>query len=48
MEITKEKAKDMGEALNEIMKAMPKTKVMDFVGHFNDLFVFLGEVERNI
>lgn len=39
---TKEEAKECHEALDEIMKAMPKTKLMNFVGHFNDIFLFLN------
>lgn len=38
---SKEECKSCEEALNEIMKAMPKNKVGEFVGHFNDLFLFL-------
>jgi len=39
---TKEEAVASEEALTEIMKAMPKSKAIDFIGHFNDLFLFLG------
>ena len=38
---TKEECTSCEEALNEIMKAMPKSKVTEFIGHFNDLFLFL-------
>lgn len=38
---SKEEAASCREALDEIMKAFPKTKVGEFVGPFNDLFLFL-------
>ena len=43
---SKEEAKDMKDATNEIMKAMPKTKIGEFIGHFNSLFMFLDACER--
>ena len=38
---SKEEATATEEAVNEIMEAMPKTKVVEFIGHFNDIFLFL-------
>ena len=38
---SKEEAKSCHEALDEVMKAFPKSKVGEFVGHFNDIFLFL-------
>lgn len=38
----KTEGRELKEALNDIMKAMPKTKVMNFVGEFNDLFLFMS------
>jgi len=43
---SKEEAKASGEALNEIMKAFPKSKVLNFIGHFNDIFLFLSACEK--
>jgi len=43
---SKEECASCEEALNEIMKAMPKTKVVEFVGHFNDLFLFLTAAKK--
>ena len=43
---SKEEAIASKEALNEIMKAMPKNKAVEFIGHFNDLFLFLDAVEK--
>lgn len=33
---------------NEIMEAFPKSKVLDFIGHFNDLLLFLSGVEKSL
>ena len=38
---SKEEAQASKEALEEVMEAFPKSKVGEFVGHFNDLFLFL-------
>ena len=46
--LSKEEAKSCTEALDEIMKAMPKSKVMGFVGHFNDLFLFLSAAVKEL
>jgi len=43
---SKEECASCVEALDEIMKAMPKTKAMEFIGHFNDLFLFLGAAKE--
>jgi hypothetical protein len=45
-EFTKEEATATEEAVNEIMKAMPKTKCADFFGHFNDIFLFLRAAKK--
>ena len=39
---SKEEAVSCEEALNEIMKeAVPKSRCAEYIGHFNDLFLFL-------
>ena len=40
----KTEAKELKEVLNDIMKAMPKDKMMNFIGEFNDLFLFMDAV----
>jgi hypothetical protein len=45
-EFTKEEAQATTKAVEEIMKAMPKSKAIAFVGHFNDIFLFLAAAER--
>ena len=45
-QFTKEEAKATEEALNEVMKAFPKKKVGEFIGHFNDIFLFVAAAGR--
>lgn len=47
-DFTAEEAKACREALDEIMKAMPKSKALDFIGHFNDIFLFLSRCEKEL
>ena len=46
-EFTKEEGKEVKEALDEIMKAMPRSKCLDYIGHFNSVFLFLEAAIRN-
>ena len=40
---SKEECKATQEAVEDIMKnAIPKGKSLDYIGHFNDIFLFLG------
>jgi hypothetical protein len=41
----KAEARHVKEAADEIMKAMPKKKMAEYFGHFNDLFLFLSAAE---
>ena len=43
---SKEEVTSCEEALTEIMKAMPKSKAAEFIGHFNDLFLFLTAAKK--
>jgi hypothetical protein len=45
-EFTKEEADATDEAVNEMFKALPKTKQMDFIGHLNDILLFVGAAKR--
>lgn len=46
-EFTKEEAQASEVALNEIMEALPKKKTLEFLGHFNDIFLFLTAAKKN-
>ena len=43
---SKEEAENCTETLNEIMKNMSKNKVGEFIGHFNDIFLFLTAAKQ--
>lgn len=45
---TKEEAKSCSEALGEVMQAFPKNKAAEFIGHFNDIALFLSACEREL
>lgn len=45
-QFTKEEAKASEDALKEIMEAFPKKKMMEFIGHFNDIFLFLSAAKK--
>jgi len=43
---SKEEATSVIEAMEEIMKAFPKSKAGEFIGHFNDLMLFLSAAKK--
>ena len=47
-EFTIEECKHARECVDEVMKAFPKNKVINFVGHFNDLFLFIDAGQRHL
>jgi hypothetical protein len=47
-EFTKEECNAANEALTEVMEAFPKSKALYFIGHFNDIFLFLSAVKKHI
>lgn len=42
----KAEAQNVIDAAKEIMDAFPKTKKLEFIGHFNDLFLFLEAAKK--
>ncbi len=46
-DFTKEEAKETAEAFSEVFKALSKTKQAEFLGHANDIYLFLTACERN-
>lgn len=40
-EFTKEEATETIKAVDELFKALPKSKQPQFIGHFNDISLFL-------
>jgi hypothetical protein len=43
---TKEEAKATEEAFKEVFEALPKRKQMEFIGHANDIYLFLAAAEK--
>ena len=47
-DLTKEEAKFTEEAFKEGFEALPKKKRMEFIGHANDIYLFLGACQREL
>jgi len=47
-EVTKQEATRAIEAVNELFKAVPKTRQMEYIGHLNDISLILEAVKRSI
>jgi hypothetical protein len=45
-EFTKQEAVETEKALKEVMEAFPKKQFMEFVGHFNDIFLFIAAAKK--
>lgn len=45
-DFTKEEAAATEEAFQEVFKALPKRKQLDFLGHANDIYLFLAACRR--
>ncbi len=45
-EFTKEEAKEIMEAIKEVMQSLSKRKKIEFFGHFNDIFLFIEAAKR--
>jgi len=43
---TKEEAMKVKEAFDEVFEALPKSKRLDFIGHANDIYLFLEAAAR--
>jgi hypothetical protein len=45
-EFTKDEAKATEEAFDDVFKALSKKKQMEYLGHANDIFLFLAACQR--
>jgi len=45
-EFTKEEAQEMIQAVQELFNGLPKTKQPGFMGHLNDILLFLGVARK--
>ncbi|MEN6367646.1 MAG: hypothetical protein ABFC88_12600 [Thermoguttaceae bacterium] len=46
-DFTKQEARQTLEAVDEMFKALPKSKQMNYLGHLNDICLFLGACIKN-
>ncbi len=45
-EFTKSEARETATAFKEVFNALPKTKQLNFIGHANDIYLFLSAAEK--
>ncbi len=45
-EFTKQEAQRTRKAVNELFEALPKSKRFNYVGHLNDIFLFLSAAKK--
>lgn len=45
-QLTKEEAQATIEAADEMFKGLPKTKRLDYIGHLNDIMLFLEAAKK--
>ena len=45
-EFTKEEATFTEDAINELFGAIPKSKKMNYIGHLNDIFLFISAAKE--
>lgn len=45
-QFTKEEAQATIDAVKEVFEALPKTKLLGFIGHINDIYLFLDAAKR--
>ncbi len=46
-DFTKEEAQETKKAVEEMFEAIPKSKRLGFIGHLNDIFLFIEAAGRN-
>jgi len=45
-EFTKQEATRTEEAVNELFEAIPKSRRFNYIGHLNDIFLFLAAAKK--
>lgn len=46
-DFTKAEADETIKAVDELFEALPKSKKLDYIGHLNDILLFLEAAKRN-
>lgn len=45
-DFTKQEVQFVRKAFDEVFNALPKSKKFEFIGHANDIYLFLSKAER--
>ena len=45
-QFTKQEAKETTKAVEELFEAIPKSKRLNYIGHLNDIFLFIEAAQR--
>ena len=45
-EFTKEEATETEKAVDEMFRALPKSKQREYIGHLNDIFLFISAAKK--
>lgn len=45
-DFTLERAKEIREIVEEMFNGLPKSKKLDYIGHLNDILLFIGAAEK--
>lgn len=45
-QFTKQEAEATAEAVKELFEALPKSKHMDYIGHLNDIYLFIDAAKQ--
>ena len=45
-DFTKEEARELKKTVDEMFEALPKSKKFDYIGHLNDILLFLDAAEK--
>jgi len=45
-QFTKQEAEETKKAVEELFEALPKSKRLGYIGHLNDIFLFIGAAGR--
>lgn len=47
-DFTLERAKEVREILEDMYKGLPKSRKLNYIGHLNDILLFIGAAERRM
>lgn len=47
-DFTPERAKEIRDTVDDMFKGIPKSRRMEYIGHLNDIMLFIGAAERTM